>query len=412
MKTIQTALFLFAVLSAPVLAVQTPIYTVFSDAATTTDDIFVWGASAGYSVYLDSSVTQPAPPEGFHSLRATAGPYTSDTYPSTFAFMYLTPYRTNRSVDLSAYAASGEIRLWLYCDTDNFETLVQHANGAQDGFYWNGVLASQGALNQWVLMEIPTADIQYPYYTGPEISYADLVSPLAIMFHQPGTCYVDDVRYVNPPAPGADIFNVAVKNISDQSPAPQLTWSAPDPALGWARSNQYIELQVDSVSEGWGVQIYTVNTDAAANPQYIVSGSSNPAGMIDTSDGHFTIPLAWSVKAGTQAPSAVAPHVAEPNNNGGSCAPSGNPDPNNAYQWLYMQDAQTPSVPYLCQDGFQYGNAFSLIRNNQGIHYGQKSTEFGAQDPPNDIFLEANFGAAFAQHDYRTNAIIVEFFNY
>jgi hypothetical protein len=159
--------------------------------------------------------------------------------------------------------------------------------------------------------------------------------------------------------------------------------------------------------------MYTANTSPDANPKFIITdsdSSSNPAGMVMVSDKHYGVPLAWSAKAGTQAPSVVAPVVAEPNENGGICG-NGLSTPA-AFQWLYMEDVQTPSIPALCQNGFQNGNAYSVVQDNQGIHYGQSPTEFGAATSPNYIFLEANFGVGFAQQTYTTNSLIVEVFYY
>jgi hypothetical protein len=226
-----------------------------------------------------------------------------------------------------------------------------------------------------------------------------------------GTCYIDDVRYVNPPAAYSEIFNVAVKNISDQQPASQLTWQNPVPLSGWVRSNQYVELLTDSETLGWGVQIYTTNMGAGASPRFIVTdSSSNAAGLVSVSDPHYDVPVAWSITAGTQTPAAAEPHAAEPNDNGGRCGTGSVYPP--AFQWLYMQDVQTPVSPALCQTGFQNGNAFSVVKNNLGIHYGQGPNEFGAAAPPNYIYLEANFGVGFAAQTYTTNSLIVEYFYY
>jgi len=413
MKTIKLSLFILAVLGTSAWSIQTPIYTVFSDVDGPTDNVFVFGVAGANSVSLDSTTATPTPPEGFRSMQATANPVTNNGSAagwSTFGFFYLNKGTSNpRPVDFSQYAATGELRFWANCNSNAFEMVVQHLDGSQDGFDFSGWFPT----NQWVPMYIPLTDFTNPPNgDGPEINWTDIDSPFLINFFQPGMCYFDDIRFVNPPAPGAEMFNVALKNISDQSPATQLSWNSPVALNGWSVSNQYIELQVDAESEGWGVQMYTDNTGTLipANPTYIVSGSSNPAGMVEVADPHYTVPLAWSVKAGTQTPTAAAPVAAEPNNNGGKCA-AANTDPN-SFQWLYMQDVQTPAVSSLCQNGFQNGDPFSVVQNNQGIHFGQSPTQFGAAVPPNYVFLQANFGVAFAQQQYQTHSIIVEFFNY
>src|SRR5438477_4328341 len=54
----------------------------------------------------------------------------------------------------------------------------------------------------------------------------------------------------------AEFFDVAIKNINNQHPASNLTWNGVALPTGWARSDQYIELQTDVETFGWGVQIY------------------------------------------------------------------------------------------------------------------------------------------------------------
>ena len=252
-----------------------------------------------------------------------------------------------------------------------------------------------GTFNQWVSVVIPLNEIQS--------SINDIFSPFEITMDQPGgTCYIDDIRFVNPPAPDASIFDVAVKNISDQSSAGSMTWPAGIPATGWAASNQYIELQLDDPSDlSWGVQIYTTNTSAGASPKYTGAASTNPAGLVDAANPASVIPLAWSIKAGTQAPTAVAPAATDPNNSS---------DPN-SFQWLFMKDAATPSIPAQNTTVFMPGEIPVTMKNNQGIHFGQSNTNIGAATPPNYIFLEANFDSAMAQHTYQTNSLVVEFFS-
>ena len=171
-------------------------------------------------------------------------------------------------------------------------------------------------------------------------------------------------------------------------------------------SNQYIELAIDNFRDlHWGVQIYTKNTATGANPKYVISVSSNPAGLVDIADPTVTLPVAWSITAGTQAPAAVAPTAAEPNDN---------PSNPHAFPWLYMKDAATPDIPSQNTTAFQNGELYVTVKNNVGIHFGQNDVDnhpsFGAENPPNYIFLEANFGRAFAQHRYQTNRLILEFF--
>ena len=165
-------------------------------------------------------------------------------------------------------------------------------------------------------------------------------------------------------------------------------------------------------------QIYTNNTASTANPKFsttVQSGKvgSNPAGMVDVQAPSQTLPLAWSIKAGAQAPTAVTPTAAEPNNNG----LNGNPTDPNAFQWLYMEDSATPAIPASGTGTFSNGDPFITVKNNSRIHYAQGPgneplypAQLGATDSPNYIFLEANFGAAVAPQTYQTSKLTVEFY--
>src|SRR5258708_10844430 len=99
-----------------------------------------------------------------------------------------------------------------------------------------------------------------------DIPITDLDSPFEIDAKTNVTCYIDNVRYVNPPVPETSFFTATVKNVSDGSNAAGgITWTSGISPTGWARANQYIELQVDNMDfnstntsfQQWGVQIYT-----------------------------------------------------------------------------------------------------------------------------------------------------------
>jgi len=399
-----TVLFLLLSLAGPLRAVPTPIDTILADTSNpgmAGDDIYIWGPGGATSVSLDSTTVNPAPPEGFHSMKSTV----ISGQGSTWAIMYLNApdqnkNRSNRPVDLSAYA-NGEIRFWANCDRDDFEVFIQHADGSQDGYGLTG--AFQGNFNQWVPVILPLGPITSSYAIN------DIVSPFLITANHNLTCYIDDVRYVNPQeGPYTSVFNATVKNISDGSATggSVISWNGVSPT-GWVRADQYVDLELDDVSDlrSWGVQIYTNNTSGSASPKYVVSGTSNPAGLVDVGSPDSTLPMAWSITAGTQSALAASPVPADPNN-----FP---PDPL-AFPWVYMKDAATPDIPSENTTAFQNGELYVTLKNHTGIHYGavdlSSDANFGASNSPNYIFFEANFGKALAQRNYQTNSLIIEFY--
>jgi hypothetical protein len=166
-------------------------------------------------------------------------------------------------------------------------------------------------------------------------------------------------------------------------------------------ADQYLQLTVDPNVTGWGVQIYTDNTNS--NPRYTgaISSTTPVGGLVDTSSTSIVIPLAWDAQAAS-SPTLVAQ---EPNNcgtaNGLACG------------WFYMTDHASFGVAgsTTVANGAPYVTALS----NYGIHYAQGTTfnnplEFGAANPPVDIYLEANFSAALGGPTYQTTTLTVEFY--
>ena len=206
-----------------------------------------------------------------------------------------------------------------------------------------------------------------------------------------GSCYIDNVRYVNPPTPNAEIFHIAVNNISNQRVATSLTWNvvvAGRLPCGLPRSDQYIQLQTDVETLGWGVQIYTNNTPAGANPEIYgqrplpARSGQIPPGWLIRQPQTTRLCLWLGACAGTAVtPVAAEPTPAEPNNNG----LNGHPTDPNAFQWLYMEDAATPSISANGTSAFFNGDPFITVKNNYGNHY--------AQGPETNPYVAAQFGA-------------------
>jgi len=387
---------------------QAAILTVFSDNGISGTNLFTWPGGASGSIF-QSSVAVPS------LTVAPEGKYTMLTQPISGGFdgwgvFYLSGGRPSK-VDLSQFQ-NGEIRFWLYTTTANMTLSFEHLKSgvdcqgnfgttSKDCFDFNTVLG--GLLNQWVLVTVPMIGPGY------SVDMKDLYSPFEITANVGATFYIDDVRYVD--SKGTPVFNVAIKNVSNQQPASVLTWSGGLTA-NWVRADQYLELAVDPYNnQTWGVQIYTDNKGSGANPTFSTTipagkSGSNPAGLVDMQKTSATLPLAWSIKAGTQTAIAAEPATAEPNDNG----QNGNPTDPHAFQWLYMEDAQTPAIPSENTNQFQNGNSFVTVQDNAGIHFGQSDFEFGAQYPPNYIYLEANFKNALTPQTYQTSTLRVEFF--
>lgn len=369
---------------------QATILTLYSDngvpAGTMVDTWCTQSYSGGTcpSYLFTGQYPDATAPEGFNSFQTT---FDSNNNSAGWGVIY--PGLTN----ISAFG-NGELRFWLYSNTADLELQIQHvgAGGTQDTFDLSGIAPY---LNQWVLVALP---LNYTSLsTGEPVVLSDIYSPFEITSLSGGTYYVDDVRLVN--QVGGIDFQVSVNDISDGSPASNITWNTSLPA-GWTRANQYINVEIDpDDDQTWGVQIYTNNAAAGANPQFsttVQSGQpgSNPAGLINASNVSQALPMAWNIEANTSTPPTAA-------------------DPNSFPVWLPLQDQNTPTISAQNTTVFAPGEVFAQVKNNLGIHYIQgtalSSADFGAQNPPNPIYLEANFANASAG-TYQTSTLTVELF--
>lgn len=91
---------------------------------------------------------------------------------------------------------------------------------------------------------------------------------------------------------------ITLKNVGTNATAgdqTKVTWTvdtgagAPD----WQCANQYLEVGGFATYQRWGIQIFTDNKNASANPQY--TGTGNPAGLVNVSTGKSTIPMCYRI---------------------------------------------------------------------------------------------------------------------
>ena len=189
--------------------------------------VCVW-PSDGSAVFKGSSTALSINPEGYNSFQTQSSAYAGAGWGVFFDTVTLHP----GGLDFSRFVAGGELRFWIYTPTVNFITFnMETTSGAKPGpagFYTTA--------NQWVLISTPVSSF------ATVAQAQQLYSPFEISSWLPGTYYIDNVRYVTPSAPGAEVFSVGVYNISDQQPVANqtLTWGTVAPGSDWNLSNQYI----------------------------------------------------------------------------------------------------------------------------------------------------------------------------
>ncbi|MFH1645907.1 MAG: hypothetical protein ABIB11_05745 [Candidatus Omnitrophota bacterium] len=90
-------------------------------------------------------------------------------------------------------------------------------------------------------------------------------------------------------------------------PGSNLTWTY-DATKTWKVADQYIEIAYKANLPGWGIQLYTDNTNDNADPKWVEKPDDDdglrpdsPGGLVGDPDNkvnHIAIPLAWKAFAG------------------------------------------------------------------------------------------------------------------
>lgn len=212
---------------------------------------------------------------------------------------------------------------------------------------------------------------------------------------------------------GSVQMSVSVISLNTLTADTAVNWNNVTLPTSFRVADDYIQLNSTITAAGGGIQIYTDNTAAAdANPLFtgvISSTTLLPAGLVDTANTVFTLPIAWSIKSSTNPANSpsVKPVAADPNNNG----QNGKPTDNNAFQWLFMEDHAQVAVPNLNASAFRNSDPFVTVQAaEQGIHFGQANNEFGPGPTPYYLYLEANFGFAITPRTYKTSTLRLEAF--
>lgn len=341
------------------------------DAVAACDNTPVCTWSAGGSASFNGNSTTLSPPEGKSSFMSTH---------TSWAGWGIFFNPGNR--DFSAYN-NGQLRFWIYTNNANMKVDLEHTGGSKNTWSLSSLIGSK--LNQWVPIAISLSGI----------TLNDLYSPFEITTNSAATFYVDNVRYVDPTVISS-AFNVNLYNVVDNQPAGAINFSNVQAGQGWTLADQYIQLEVDSTLLGWGVQIYTDNSAADADPKFAGPSGANPAGLVDSASKIYSLPMAWSIKANGMD----APVAADPDNMADT----------ESFQWLFMKDINTPDIPALKTTAFTNGDYYVTARSNKGIQFAGATSKVGAENPPNQIYLEANFKDASTPNTYKTTKLHLEFY--
>ena len=110
--------------------------------------------------------------------------------------------------------------------------------------------------------------------------------------------YVAGLKYIKTKTATPDI-SIAIKkrNTNEAEPSGEIGFSGASLGGGWTIGDQYMEIAYDTDELSWGIQIYTDNKAAAANPSYPGDPTKvidqQPAGMLGVGVPDIVCPMTW-----------------------------------------------------------------------------------------------------------------------
>lgn len=209
----------------------------------------------------------------------------------------------------------------------------------------------------------------------------------------PGTS-VKKTAKVNFIGTGTFTWDVGIYNVSDDSPASEISWDVSSITPGttkWATSTQYILISSTMTQSGAGIQVYMDNMNGT---DFKYTGSTNTAvgGLVAKTAPTLTpLGMAWAMKDSKQA---TAPKIDPDDKSPGNEAVY--------YASCYFKDKSG-------QGAMVNGESFITILNTNGMKYGQGENDRGGS--PNGqfyMYIGANFQNAMTPMEYGTDTITFE----
>ena len=136
----------------------------------------------------------------------------------------------------------------------------------------------------------------------------------------------------------------------------------------------------------WGIQVYTDNLAADANPKYL--GSDDPKGLVGVTNSSTTLPLCWRVLEYTTAYADLT--ITE------------SPPGTLSWPWKWLKDKGTP--------GFSNGDWYQTVWSDEGMLWGDNESQRSGGMSPLYIYLGGKFSQATIQ-TYATNKFTLEQFH-
>jgi hypothetical protein len=315
--------------------------------------------------------------------------------------------------NMSVYLG-GEIEFWVRSSSSNITNpgslisfgykdknpVNNHENERIKTLNELGSIAGTGSFaadGQWHKFVLPLREDIFGNPTDTVTAGLNIVTlPLLIKTSADITFDFDRVVWKKPGLQNVQMEMVVKDRVNVNSEPSKISWSSSAVyGIGWAPSEQYIELSMDYVDytplAEWKVLLYTDNKSAGADPAYTGTGAAggivcveNPASPV--------LPLKW--------------RAASTSLNAASLGDGSD------WGWLWMQDKSA-----FYSGGINFGSNYITVMNlTKGtFHYHEGDGDYGsileAADRKIKLYIAAGFENALPRHTYKTSAIIIGLFN-
>ena len=230
------------------------------------------------------------------------------------------------------------------------------------------------------------------------LSFADPFYPLGAKAISASSGVVGGTAAVTVP------FSVSLKNISNDATATSVTWTGvTSGTTSWLAADQYIAVTGYATYSDWGIQIYTDNTN--------YTGTGSPAGLINTVNTLYSLPMAWRTKTTLLAAGSVELQIVQKTVGGYVVLADGTTPAISYYPWFFMLDknGDMDSVTGGVQPFGNYQAEATFI-GSAGYHHAPGSVNYStptATDTTYYIYLGANYTMATPGAAYETGSLAV-----
>jgi len=230
------------------------------------------------------------------------------------------------------------------------------------------------------------------------ISFADPFYPLGAQSISASSGVVGGTAAVTVP------FSVSLKNISNDATATSVTWTGvTSGTTSWLAADQYVAVKGYATYSDWGIQIYTDNAN--------YTGTGSPAGLINTTNTLYSLPMAWRTKTAKLATGSVELQIVQKTVGGYVVLADGTTPAISYYPWFFMLD-KNGDVDGATAGVQPFGNyqAEATFIGSAGYHHAPGSVNYStptATDTTYYIYLGANYTMATPGATYATGSLAV-----